>query len=245
MKHSIDWFAKNSVAANLVMVLIVAGGVLTIPKLKQEVFPEYSSDLISVSVDYLGASPSEVEEGVCSRIEEATQGIAGVKRIRSTAVEGRGTVNFELMPREDAREALEKIKARIDTFETIPQEAEKPLVQEVTLRRQVVDVAVTGPRDEKSLRRVAERVRDQLTALPEISIKLAKTAENIRRMHHGRGKTDGLTRQRRLNPGFSRHRGPPRSTANGTRRHKTKARSAMRRSRHYRLRGAPVQLLHR
>jgi len=83
MIRIIEWFAKNPVAANLILLLIIVGGLLTISGIKQEVFPEIASDLISVSVPYLGAAPEEVEEAVCVRIEEEIQSLEGIKRITS------------------------------------------------------------------------------------------------------------------------------------------------------------------
>jgi multidrug efflux pump subunit AcrB len=90
MNRAISWFANNSVAANLLMVIIMGGGLMTISKLKMEVFPEFSSDIISISMIYRGAAPEEVEEAVCVRIEEAIQGLEGIKRIRSSASENLG-----------------------------------------------------------------------------------------------------------------------------------------------------------
>ena len=96
MNRLIEWFARNTIAANLLMVVIIAGGLLTLGKLKQEIFPEFSSDIIQATVAYLGAAPEEVEEGVCIRIEEAIYGLAGVKRILANAREGIGVVTVEL-----------------------------------------------------------------------------------------------------------------------------------------------------
>jgi multidrug efflux pump subunit AcrB len=167
---SIGWFARNRVAANLLMALIIVGGVVSITTVRQEVFPEFSLDLITISVPYLGASPEEVEEGVCVRIEEAIQGLDGVKRVTSTASEGVGAVMVELLLDADARKVLDDIKSRVDAIDTFPEETEKPVVREVTNRRQVIDIAVSGPADERTLRNLAERVRDEITALPGITV---------------------------------------------------------------------------
>jgi multidrug efflux pump subunit AcrB len=169
---SISWFARNPVAANLVMVLIIGGGLVTLfgGVIVQEVFPEFSIDLITVRVPYLGAAPEEVEEAVCIRIEEAIQGLDGVKKLTSTARENFGVVTIQIETDADSRKLLDDIKARIDAIDTFPEETEKPIIQELTNRRQVIDVAIYGETDEHSLRHIAETVRDDLTALPEISI---------------------------------------------------------------------------
>jgi multidrug efflux pump subunit AcrB len=176
MKRIISWFAENSVAANLLMVLIIAGGLVTIGAIpgipspvKREVFPELESNLITVAVEYLGAAPEEVEEAICVRVEEAIQGLEGIKEITSSAAEGRGSVTVEVEADFDTRELLDDIKNRIDAIDTFPEETEKPIVQEVLIRRQVMDVVVHGPADERTLKTLGERVRDEIAALPGIS----------------------------------------------------------------------------
>jgi len=169
MKGVITWFAHNEVAANLLMVFIVAAGVMTVVTVPQEVFPEFDLDMIRVTVAYLGAAPDEVEQGVNVRIEEAVQGIDGIKKITSTAAESMGTVLIELDTDANARKVLDEVNTSIDAIETFPAETEKPIVRELTNRQQVVDVAIYGNTDERSLKRLAERVRDELSALPEIT----------------------------------------------------------------------------
>ncbi|MDE3001509.1 MAG: efflux RND transporter permease subunit [Gemmatimonadota bacterium] len=169
MNRAIAWFAENSVAANLLMVVILASGLITIGGIELEIFPEFSADVVSVSVVYRGAAPEEVEEGVCVRIEEAVQSIEGIKRIRSTASENRGSVNIELVPGTDARRVLEDVKSAVDAIDTFPDETEQPVIQEVVLRRQVINVAVSGDADETALKYLGEQVRDEITAIPGIT----------------------------------------------------------------------------
>ncbi len=142
MTRVIDWFARNSVAANLLMLFIVVAGAISAVTVKQEVFPEFSLDLITIEVPYLGAAPDEVEEAVNVRIEEAIEGIDGIKQITSTAAEGMGTVVIELELGADARKVVDDVKSNVDAIATVPLETEKPVVSEVTSRRQVIEVAV-------------------------------------------------------------------------------------------------------
>ena len=169
MNSLISWFARNRVVANLVMFVIVAAGAITLTDLKKEVFPEFSLDMITVEVVYRGAAPEEVEEAVCVRIEEAVQGIDGIKKMTSTAGEGRGSVRIEVLPEYDVREVLEDVKARVDAIDTFPEETERPVTQELTSRFQVINISISGDADRLTLKRLGERVRDELTALPEIS----------------------------------------------------------------------------
>jgi len=169
MHRILEWFAKNPVAANLAMVLIVAAGLLTLPGIKQEVFPEVASDLINISVPYLGAAPEEVEEAICVRIEEEVQSLEGIKRITSRASEGVGTVTLELLPGTDIRQLLDDVKARVDAIDTFPEETEKPVIQELLNRRQVLSLAVSGDTDEKTLKVLSERMREEILLLPGIT----------------------------------------------------------------------------
>jgi multidrug efflux pump subunit AcrB len=169
MNGAINWFARNSVVANLLMIMIVAAGLLTIPTITKEIFPEFSLDIISISVRYLGAAPEEVEEGVAVRVEEAIQDLEGIKRITSTSTEGVGAVTVELESGTDPREMLNDIKARVDAIDTFPEQTEKPVISEITNRRQVIDVAVSGPVDEVTLKALGQRVRDELTTIKGIT----------------------------------------------------------------------------
>ncbi len=169
MKTAVAWFASNGVAANLLMFLILAGGLVILPQIKEEVFPEFSTDLVNISVLYPGAAPEEVEEGVCVRIEEAIQSLTGVKRITSTASENLGLVNVELMDGTDVRELLDDVKARVDAIDTFPEEVEQPIIQELIVRNQVINIAVSGRADEGTLKSLAEQVREEIASLPGIT----------------------------------------------------------------------------
>lgn len=163
------WFAANHVAANILMIFILASGVLALFKVVIEVFPELETDIVTITVPYRGASPAEAEEGVCIRVEEAIASIEGIKRIRATASENVGTVTVELDEDADNREVLDDIKAAVDRIETFPVETEKPVVSEIDTRRRVITIALHGDASEKTLKALAERVRDELTALDGIS----------------------------------------------------------------------------
>lgn len=169
MKRAIEWVANNTVAANLIMWLILLGGLITLPNIKQEVFPEFSTDTITITVPYLGAAPEEVEEGVCIKIEEQIQGIDGIEKITSKASEGNGVVTVELMEGADISRVLDDIKTNVDGIETFPEVTESPIIKEVLVRQQVLDVAVFGDTDEKSLKVVGEMIRDNLSAIQGIT----------------------------------------------------------------------------
>ena len=144
MKGLISWFASNHVAANLLMVVICAAGLMTVVSIKQEVFPEVEMDMITIRVPYLGATPSEVEEAVSIRVEEAVQGVNGLKKITSTSSESIGMISLELESNADKRKVLDEVKAEVDRIITFPAETEKPIVTLMEPRQQVLDVVVYG-----------------------------------------------------------------------------------------------------
>ncbi|HPF71087.1 MAG TPA: efflux RND transporter permease subunit, partial [Candidatus Krumholzibacteria bacterium] len=125
--------------------------------------------MITVTVPYLGATPGEVEEAVCVRIEEAVQGVDGIKKITSSSAEGIGAVTIELDRGTDKRKALDDVKSAVDRIITFPEETEKPIVTLVEPRQQVIDVVIYGDVPERTLKMLAEKVRDDLLAVPDIT----------------------------------------------------------------------------
>ena len=169
MKGILGWFAENHVAANLLMFFLLLAGAVTGLTMKLEVFPETSLDRISVTMEYRGASPAEVEEAIVRRIEENVAGLAGIKRIDSQAREGFGSVNIEVMKDWDLKELLDEVKAEVDRITTFPEEAEEPVVQELTRRTQVINVVVHGNASESTIKHLTERIKDDITNLPNIT----------------------------------------------------------------------------
>ena len=169
MNRIIDWFTRNGVAANLLTMIVMVVGLVSISSIRFEVFPEFQSDLIYIMVPYPGAGPEEVEEGICVKIEETLYGLPGIKRITSTASENVGTVLIELMPRQEIQKALNEIKTRVDGIDTFPLESRRPVVREILIRKQVINVAISGDADDRALRSLGEQVRDELAQLPGLS----------------------------------------------------------------------------
>jgi multidrug efflux pump subunit AcrB len=168
-KGPLAWFAANHVAANVLMAFILISGALSLTRVVVEIFPEMDTDIVTVQVPYRGASPAEAEEGVCVRVEEAIASIEGIKRIRSVAQENMGMVTVELEEDADDRKVLDDIKAAVDRIETFPVETEKPVVAEGDNRIRVITVVLHGHASEKTLKALAERVRDELTAQKGVS----------------------------------------------------------------------------
>ena len=169
MNTAIAWFARNPVAANLMMLLVVIAGILASSDTRKELIPNISLDRVTISVPYPGASPEEVENGVCIRIEEKIFDIEGIRKLTSYAQENACLVDVEVEPEYETREVMDDIKGRVDTITNFPQDSERPIIQERTIRASVTDLVVAGDLDELSLKRLAEQIRDELTNLPSIT----------------------------------------------------------------------------
>jgi multidrug efflux pump subunit AcrB len=194
LDRAIAWFARNSVAANLLLLMMVVGGLATAPSVTLEAFPELTTGIITVTVEYPGAAPLEVEEGITVRVEEQLYGLEGIKRITSESSEGASVVTCELTTDADEDRVLDEIKTRVDAIDTFPDETEKPLVELVVARLQLLNVAVSGQTDEHTLKRIGQRIRDDIAALPGVNhvvlasvrpyeISIEVTEESLRR--HG------------------------------------------------------------
>jgi multidrug efflux pump subunit AcrB len=161
--------AGHPVAANLLMIFILVAGVFSMSAVVVEVFPDFDLGAVQVRVEYPGASPEEVEEGIIQKIEERVEAIEGVSQINSTASEGVGVVFIELNLGENTASRLDEIKAEVDRITSFPADAEKPEVTEVTSRSRVIEIAVHGDAPERTLKEIANRIKDDLSTMPEIS----------------------------------------------------------------------------
>ncbi|MAE94574.1 MAG: cobalt-zinc-cadmium resistance protein [Deltaproteobacteria bacterium] len=169
MSRAIAWMVRNPVAANLLMFLLVVGGALTLPTIRQEEFPAIDTDVINISVTYRGAAPAEVEQGVCIRIEEELEGLQDMEKLMSLAVEGACIVTVQLISGSDTAAALDEVESRVNAIDTFPEETERPIVSKFVLLDPVLNIAVTGDLDEASLKLLADEVRDEIAGIPGIS----------------------------------------------------------------------------
>ncbi|MEN0068124.1 MAG: efflux RND transporter permease subunit [Myxococcota bacterium] len=168
-KGAIAWMARNPVAANLLMLVVILGGLFGLVQVKQEIFPDFTFDIVRVEVPYPGASPSEVEQGILLAVEEELRGLDGVKRITSQASEGIGVVNAELLLGANPDKVLADVKTAVDRVSSLPEESEEPNIVVRTERQQVVSLVLSGGRDLKALHDIAEGVYDKLLSSPAIT----------------------------------------------------------------------------
>ena len=166
----IAWFARNNVAANLLMAtVLLLGGYSLLYETSVEVFPAFEPDSILVSVRLRGATPEDAELGLAIRIEQALEGLDGIDKVISTSSEGATTVRVEVDDGHDPRVLLDEVKTRVDAIDTFPANARKPVIRLAQFTFGVITVVVSGPYSEEETRLYAERVRDDLLRMDGIS----------------------------------------------------------------------------
>ncbi|MYA44926.1 MAG: efflux RND transporter permease subunit [Acidobacteria bacterium] len=176
----VAWFAGNHVAANLLMLLLLGGGLFAASRLTVERAPHYDPRSITVAVPFRGATPAEVEADVTARVEEAVSGIVGVERVLATSAEGRSQVTLELKPFADAVDVLNATRTAVERIENFPPaRADQPEIVRTEVIRSVLTFALTSAElDEDGLRGAGETLRADLLALPSVSfVSLAGTRD--------------------------------------------------------------------
>ena len=204
MRSIIAWTVRNTPAMNVLVFAVMIIGWISFSSMRREVFPEFELEIALVTVPYPGATPEEVEEGICQKVEEACRSVVGIKKITSIAREGLGYCVFEMADGvKDPQRVVGEIRSEVERIPSLPELSEDPKVEQVTLREPAIKVGIVGPpdvagdeRDELQLRNVAERVRDDLLALPTVSaanIASAKDYEITIEMSEDTLRKHGLT----------------------------------------------------
>jgi len=170
MKALGKWSVEHRVTVNLLMIFVIFAGIMIVQNMRREEVPQFSLDFININVSYPGATPKEVEEGICLKIEEQLKGVEGIKNIHSTALESNGNVFLELEKGVDVREKLDDVKTEIDLIDSFPQEAEDPVVIEIKENKPAITVSVYGDVDEKILKEAANKIKNDLVNIEGISL---------------------------------------------------------------------------
>lgn len=170
MKQILTWAARHTVFANLLMAIMLIIGIVAVFQIRSELLPQFALDRVSVNVAWEGASPAEVEEGICIKLEEALTGVEGVKKITSIAYESRCEIVVELHAWvKNSRDLMEDIRSEIDRIKTLPEDIDRPVVAEVKRINQVVHLSLFGNVSEEVLKRKATEIKDDLLDMPNIS----------------------------------------------------------------------------
>jgi hydrophobic/amphiphilic exporter-1 (mainly G- bacteria), HAE1 family len=174
MKVLMRWAVENRAAMNLILIVTFLVGIVSIGLMRREVFPNFELDIVVVEVPYPGASPEELEEGVCLKIEEAVRSVDGIKRVTSIAREGLGFVVLELNAHVAAQKVLAEVRSEVDRIPSFPELAEDPEVRQITFREPAIRVGILADDGELldadlRLRELAESVRNDLLQLKSVS----------------------------------------------------------------------------
>ncbi len=170
MHKLIEWWAKNPVAANLLMIGILMAGVIGFGQLEREMEPQVRFPGLEIEVNWPGAAPQEVEEQIVSRIEESVRDMDNIEWVRSSSAEGYGGVYILAEQSVDFAQFMNDIKIRVDSISSFPRDIEPPRVQQWLNRNEFIRVAVSGEVPERELKRLAETLRREVAALPAISV---------------------------------------------------------------------------
>lgn len=166
----ISWFAKNDVAANLLMFCIIFSGLFALKNsIPLEIFPTIEPSRINVQVSLRGSTPEESELSIATRIEEAITDLEGIEEYISYSYEGGASVNLEVEDGYDAREILDDVKNRVDAINTFPSGAERPIISLSVWKRDVITATVSGNVSEKEIRQLAEQVRQDILKIPGVT----------------------------------------------------------------------------
>lgn len=170
-KGLIDWFAHNNVAANILMIFFILGGIISLKNMRTETFPSIDPKLITVSVKYPGATPYEIAKSITSRVEEEIVGIDGVKRVSSNAIEGIGTVSVEIQDFIDGDKVYDDVETAVNSLADFPpQNAEKPIIKKARITPNVLTLVIYGDVDEKSLKYWSKSIEDEIKNLKEVAL---------------------------------------------------------------------------
>jgi len=169
-KGIIAWFARNTIAANLLMAFILIGGFLTIQTIDKQMFPQVKINWISYTAPYPGAAPQEVEEGITIKIEEALKTVQGLKRVITYSNRNYSNGYFEVELDYDPQVVLEEVKSAIDSISSFPDGMERIKVEREKFRQEVMYISLYGDLTNGELKELGRTIHNEIQQLPNISI---------------------------------------------------------------------------
>jgi len=169
MKKVIAAFARNIVFANILLLLIFLAGGLAVKYMVRENFPEFELDLITITVPFPGADPEEVEEGINRKIEEALEGVEGIKLLTTYSSENSGTALVEVKEGYSGEKVLDRARTKVDAISTFPANSEKPIITELVTKDPVMLMYLSGNMSERRIKEWSERIKDEIQQLDGIS----------------------------------------------------------------------------
>jgi multidrug efflux pump subunit AcrB len=170
VNNLIEWWAKNTVAANLLMIGIFAAGIFGFSSMERELDPQVQFPGLEITVEWPGASPQEVEEQIVARIEESVRDMDSIEWVRSSSGEGSGEVYILAEQQVDFAQFMNDVKIRVDSISSFPRDIELPRVQQWVNQNEYMRVAVHGDIGERELKRLAQQLRNEAAVLPAITV---------------------------------------------------------------------------
>lgn len=169
-KGIISWFARNPVAANLLMIIIIVGGLLTMGTIRKQFFPQVEINWLEFNAVYPGAAPQEVEEGITIKVEEAMESIQGLERTITYSGRNSSFGYFRVSDNYDPQIVLEEIKSAIDSISSFPAGMERPTVERIKMRQEVLYISLHGDMEQKQLKDLGQNIHDEIQQLPRVNI---------------------------------------------------------------------------
>ncbi|MFT5887888.1 MAG: multidrug efflux pump subunit AcrB, partial [Zhongshania sp.] len=168
-KGIIAWFARNSVAANLLMFIIIGIGIVSALNVRRTIQPDFELNIIQITVPYPGATPEEVESGVVLKVEEAIKDIEAIERLESTSNESVASITAHIFEGYDVLAVMDEVKSSVDAIISFPEQAERPIVKRLEHQSHALNVQLYGDLDERSMKELAEQIKQELMLDENIS----------------------------------------------------------------------------
>ncbi len=166
----IRYFASHPTAANLLFLLMVVSGLMSLPTLKRETFPDFTPQEVEVTIPYPGGSSADVEDAICLRLEDVIEGINDLEEIRCQSMENTAIAVARMTEKGEFDRFLNDVKTEVEAVDDFPVQTEKPVIRQLGRSDSVVSIAITGPMDVADLKAYAEQIKDRLLLLPEVSL---------------------------------------------------------------------------
>ena len=165
----VQYFIKHSVVTNWIVIIICIAGIFALSNMNKRINPKFEIEEVNIEVPFPGASALEVEEGIVIKIEEALRGMEGIEKIRSTSADNWGSVNVEISEGFDMNKAIQDIKNAVNSINSYPTEAEKPIITQQTMWNRAIMMSIYGSDDLLTLKKIVEEFRDDLLKTGKMS----------------------------------------------------------------------------
>ena len=169
MKRLIEVCVQNPIFVNILLAILLLAGAASAMTMIREMFPLFSADMVLVQVPYPGATPDEVEEGICLKLEEALEGTQGIKNLYTVASEGMGLARLEVLESAELEPVKDEITDAVNSIVTFPADAERPIITEIKVEQRVLGIAVYGDLTERQLKELGEQLKDELMGVDGLS----------------------------------------------------------------------------